>query len=400
MPRFAYKAVDQDARAVSGILVAESESRLEERIADLGLFLVDVRPAQTERKASKKKVPRKELVEFFTGLAALLKAGIDVSESLAVMRDETPHPTLQSIVADLRTNVESGVALDEAMANHPAVFESQTTNLIRAGSYSGQLVEACQDVAEHLEWVENIVADIKQATMYPAMIVMAVGGLVFLMFTFVVPQFADIFVQLNLELPAVTQIVLTIGEFCTQYWWAMILAVVGLISAVKFGPQYSDEFAAWLDQVKLSLPVFGGLIQMLVLSTFAHNMALMMRAGVPIVEALQLARGVVDNRVMASAVADAELAVTEGRRMSEAFAGHQVMTPIIMRMIVVGEETGKLDSCLDQVSERLDSEIPRKIKKVFGILEPAITLTLIGVVGFVAMAIFMPMFSLMGGAIG
>ncbi|MCR9277668.1 MAG: type II secretion system F family protein [Pseudomonadaceae bacterium] len=400
MPKYAYRAIDANSKPVAGLLVAESETRLERRMQELGLFLVEAKAESVARPRAVKKVPRKELADFFNGLAALLAAGIDVSESLAVMRDESPLEDLKMVLSDLRMNVESGVALDEAMSNHPKVFDPQITNLIRAGSYSGQLVQACADVADHLEWVENIMADIKQATMYPSMIVFAVGALIFLMFSFVVPQFADIFVQLNLELPGITQLVVTIGELATGYWWLAMLIVGSSFALIRFGPKYSAEFALRFDQLKLSLPIFGSLIQMLVLSTFAHNMALMMKAGVPIVEALQLVRGVVGNQVMARAVADAELAVTEGQRMSDAFGRHDVMTPIIMRMLVIGEETGKLDSCLEQVSNRLDNEIPRKIKKVFGILEPAITMTLIGVVGFVAVAIFMPMFSLMSGAMG
>ncbi|MEM9622477.1 MAG: type II secretion system F family protein, partial [Pseudomonadota bacterium] len=222
-------------------------------------------------------------------------------------------------------------------------------------------------------------------------------GLVFIMFSFVVPQFSVIFDSLNLELPTVTKMVVAIGAFCNAYWWALLLLGAGIVAFFRLVPARWPALAMRLDQAKLNMPVFGEVISLLVLSRFTHNMALLLKAGVPIVDALQLVRGVVANRVMALAVGKAEQAVTEGRRMSEAFADHEVVSPIVMRMIVVGEETGRLDACLEKISQRMDDEIPRRIKRLFGILEPLIILTLLGIVGMVAAAIFLPLFSLMSG---
>jgi type IV pilus assembly protein PilC len=205
---------------------------------------------------------------------------------------------------------------------------------------------------------------------------------------------------LNIELPTITKVVVTIGAFCNSHWWAMLLAIGGLFAGLKFGPVYSPKMAYTMDKVKLRMPVFGPINQLLVLSRFAHNMALMLKAGVPIIEALSLVSGVVANRVVQAALDSAQQAVTDGRRMSEALSDHDVVSPIVMRMIVVGEETGKLDSCLEKVSTRMDDEIPRRIKRLFGILEPVIILVLLGIVGMVAAAIFLPLFSLMSGIRG
>lgn len=398
MPQYAYRAINADSQVTTGILVAETQTALERRITDLGLWLIEAKV--TTPKAgliANIKVSREDLVDFFNSLATLIDAGIDIAESLRVIVSETEQPDFQKVLETLRINIESGVAFSEAMAAHPSVFSREVCNLIHAGEQSGKLVETCKDISAHLEWVDQLMADIKQATLYPALIATAVMGLVFIMFSFVVPQFSTIFDSLDLDLPKLTQIVVTVGEFSNAYWWAILLGAAGIAALLKFGPRYSPTFAYKLDEVKFALPIFGELNRLLAQSAFAHNMALILNAGVPIVQGLALVKGIVGNRVMERALGDAESAVTEGRRMSESLSEAKLFSPLVMRMIVVGEETGRLDFCLQKVASRMDTEIPRRIKRLFGILEPMIIMTLIGIVGVVAGAIFLPLFSLMSG---
>ncbi|XOV81643.1 MAG: type II secretion system F family protein [bacterium] len=401
MPQYAYRAVDKNSRISSGVLIAESETVLERRMAALGLWLVEARPQARGKHATRKvKATRRDLVDFFNGLATLVDAGVDIAESLNVLVNETVDEGFKRVLDDVRLNIQSGVNFYDAMSAHPEVFTPEICNLVRAGEHSGELVAACYDISDHLEWLDQLMGDVKQATMYPAMIATAVMGLVFLMFSFVVPQFSVIFDSLNIELPTITKVVVTIGDFCNRYWWALLLGVGVLFCTVKFGPVYSPSMAYAMDKLKLQIPVFGPVNQLLVLSRFAHNMALMLKAGVPIIEAMSLVAGVVANRVMQAALESAQQAVTDGRRMSQALSDHDIISPIVMRMIVVGEETGKLDSCLEKVSSRMDDEIPRRIKRLFGVLEPMIILILLGIVGMVAAAIFLPLFSLMSGIRG
>ena len=398
MPQYAYRAVDKNSQTMTGVLVADTPSMLERRVTELGLWLIEAKEHTPKASAQVKvSVTRRDLVDFFNGLATLVDAGIDIAESLRVIVSETEDDGFQSVLEDVRLNIESGVTFFDSMSAHPEVFSPEICNLIKAGEHSGSLVEACKDISDHLEWVDQLMGDVKQATMYPAMIAVAVLGLVFVMFSFVVPQFSLIFDSLNMELPAITKGVVAVGDFMNAYWWAVLLFVAGIFVFFKFAPNRLPALAMGIDKLKLNLPVFGPVNQLLVLSRFTHNMALMLKAGVPIVESLNLVAGVVVNRVMATAIANAELAVTEGRKMSEALAEHEVISPMVMRMIVVGEETGRLDSCLEKISERMDDEIPRRIKRLFGVLEPLIIMTLLGIVGLVAAAIFLPLFSLMSG---
>ncbi|MBX2839814.1 MAG: type II secretion system F family protein [Gammaproteobacteria bacterium] len=401
MPRYAYKAVNKNSQTVTGVVVAENELSVEQRLTSEGLYVINLQSVSAEKSNKTKKISRRELVDLFNGFAALLDAGVDVSTSLSILAEETKREELKNVLSDLRINIESGVPLDEAMATHPSLFAPEICNLIRAGSYSGNLVEACTDVAEHVEWVDHLMADVKQATTYPVIIILAVLGLILLMFLFVVPQFAEIFESLNLELPLVTKGVLAVGAFTVSYWWLIIIGVIALIVAIRVLPGMYASVGMMVDRAKLKTPLFGSLILQLCQSRFSHNLALMLRAGVPIVDALQLLAGVVGNRVVAQAVREARFAVTEGRTMSDGLSRHShVFTPMVMRMIVIGEESGKLEHCLNKISLRLDSEIPRQIKRLFGVLEPLIVLILISIVGLIAAAIFMPLFSLMGGISG
>ena len=398
MVDFVYSAVDSKGQSMDGIMSAESELDLDLRLQELGYWLIDATKNTTKKSTfSQKSVPRKELVDFFNGLNSMLNAGISISESIAAIADETEVRHFSAVLRDLKLNVEAGNTLDDAMRKHPNIFNDQITNLIKAGEYSGNLGQACEDISEHLEWLDEIMADIKQASIYPILIFSAVMGLVFLMFTFVVPRFSKIFDSMKIELPPLTQAVVAIGDFTSNNWYFILLIPIALISLIKLGPKYSATFGYGLDKLKLNLPVFGKLNRMIVQSRFCHNLGLLLKAGVPILEALSLCKGLVGNRVMEKAVLDAELSVTEGKKMTVGLRDHNIISSIVMRMMVVGEETGRLDRSLEFASNRFDKEVPRQIKRVFGILEPMIMLVLISIVGLIGGAVFLPMFSMMSG---
>jgi len=396
MPEFAYRAADRTGHQTDGIMAATDEAALEQQLRKAGYWLIEAE-AKTRRAQSVVNVRRRELIDFFNGMASLLAAGISIADSLKAMVEEVESEALAHILEDLDVNVQIGNALSETMRKYPKVFSDQVCNLVNAGEHSGNLVTTFKDLAAHTEWVERIVADVKQASIYPAMILFAVCALIALMFTFVVPRFARIFENLDMELPLLTQIVINLGKAAEQYWWAVLLTFLLVAVVAKFGPKYSLTLRRRLDELKINLPVLGPVNRALVLSSFVHNLSLMLRAGVPILDSLSLCRGVVDNLVMEDAVKDAELAVTEGRRMSEALRQHEIVSSLTLRMMIIGEETGRLDETLSHVKDRFDDEIPRRIKRVFGVMEPLITLFLVSIVGLVAASVFLPMFSLVSG---
>lgn len=397
MPEYAYHAVDRQGRSTNGTMVAENERALERRLTDIGYWLIDAKVLAARKAQKRHSVPRRELIEFFNDTSALLVAGIPIAEAISDMAEETTHPALKHILEDIGLNVQSGKQVSESFSIYPNVFPEQITNLVLAGEQGGNLTETFKDISEHMEWVDKTVKDVKQASIYPIMIILAVAGLIGIMFTVVVPSFAELFTELELELPPLTQAVVSIGEFAKSYWWALLLGIGISAGAIKFMIAKHSGFRYKLDELKLRAPVLGEVFNMLAQSHFVHNLGLMLKAGMPIIDALKLCRGLADNLVMDKAIVEAEDSVRRGDRMSEALRRHDIISSLTLRMIVVGEESGQLDKTLEQAATRFDDEIPRRIKRVFAILEPIITLCLVAMVGLIAAAVFLPMFSLMSG---
>lgn len=397
MPEFAYHAVDRLGNPAKGVMRAESELALEERLRGIGYWLIDA--SASSRKGSRQpvSVSRAELTEFYRGMASLLSAGVTAADALQAMVEETGNDSFRMVLEDVQRNLNAGNSIHDAVSQYPRLFNAQSRHLIRAGEYSGDLARAFDDLAEHQEWTGRLLADVKQASLYPGMILLAVIGLISLMFTFVVPRFARIFADLGMDMPLLTRGVVALGEWSQSWGWLLLLLIVAVVAGLRFTYPRVAALRLELDRFWLKVPVFGEINRMLVLSRFVHNLALLVAAGVPILEALSLCRDVVGNLVMANAVRDAEQAVNDGRRVSDALREHRVVSPLVLRMLVVGEETGRLDEALGHAARRLDEEIPRRIKQAFAVMEPVIMLTLIGMVGLIAGAVFLPMFSLMSG---
>ncbi len=397
MAEYSYHAVDASGHATDGIMTASDELALEAQLRGIGFWLIDAKeyvPRNTRRKA---KVSRRELADFFTGMSSLLEAGVPIADALKTMTQETEKEEFRDVLEDIEMNVQAGMGVCDAMVKYPGIFSEEICNLLRAGEFSGNLGESFDDVSGHLEWVDQIVGDVKQASLYPAMVLIAVAGLIVLLFTFVVPRFSVIFTELDMQLPMLTRAVVATGAFSQEHWVLVLGAFLGSIAFFRFAPKHSPFIKRNFDRIKLDLPIFGDVNRQLVLSRFVHSLSLMLKAGVPVLDALKICRDLVGNYVMERAVADAEFAVNQGRTMSDALREHEIVSPMLLRMIVVGEETGSLEKTLAHVSKRFNHEIPRQIARLFGVLEPLVMLVIIGIVGTVAAAIFLPMFSLMSG---
>jgi type IV pilus assembly protein PilC len=397
VPDFLYRAVDRHGQATDGTMIADNELKLEAQLRAIGYWLIEAKPYMQRRSAMRSKVSRTELADFYHGMASLLSAGISISEAFKAMGEEIENHALRHIIEDVEVNIQAGNEISTVLRHYPEVFPNETCNIVRAGEHGGNLPDTFTELAKHTEWVERIVGDIKQATIYPAMVLTAVVGLIALLFVFVIPRFATIFEGLDMTLPLITRIVLNLGNAAADLWWMFILLFAGLAAGATLGPKHSDTVRRFFDRNKLRLPIFGPVNRLLVQSQLTHNLSLLLRAGVPILDSLRLCHDLVGNTVMQDAIKAAEIAVSEGRRASDALRGHHVISSLTLRMFVLGEETGNLEDSLQHVTKRFDEEIPRRVKKVFAVLEPTITILLVFVVGFVAASLFLPMFNLVGG---
>lgn len=404
MQAFAYQSVDQHGRTVRGRMSTKDEVELEERLREKGLWLVEAKEdkpaAKSGRSGSSSPAPggavgRRELIDFCTLMSFQLESGIPILTSLEVAAADTNSEKFRHTLLDVKRLVESGEAFNEALSRHPRAFSTHFSSLIRAGEQSGQIPTTFLELKRYLEWQEQVQADIRQATIYPTFVLGAVILFVLCLFTFVVPQFVKLLSAAKVELPLATRVVFGLSDFAKATWWIWISVGVLAPFLVRTLKTYSEAFALAYDRMKFRLPVFGELNHMLVVSRLAHNLSVLYRSGINIINALKLCEELAGSILVGKALADVGERITAGEAISESMRKHPVFPPLLLRMVAMGEKSGTLDKSLDSVATYYNTVIPRRIKKVFSILEPSLILFLVGVVGGVALAVFLPILSLM-----
>jgi len=408
MPVYHYRAVDKSGHRLNGTMPALDEVALGQKLREAELWLTDVgihrsTEARRDRTATVRshklrgKSGRRELIDFSTLMTYQLRAGIPIVRSIEAAAQDCKNPGFTAVLVDLGHSIESGLQFHEALAQYPGVFSTHFLSVIKAGELSSNLPEAFADLREYLEWVERINNDVKQASLYPAIVLTVICGFALFLFTFIIPRFSALLSSLKVEQPLLTQIVFGLGDFAKATWWLTIPVALLLVLTVTVGPRVSRRIARLLDALKLKLPIFGELNLMLAVSRFSHNLAILYRSGLPILQALQLCReGLIGNILVEEAVGAVEEDVKIGSAISEAMHRHRIFPSLILRMVAMGEASGNLDKALQNVSDYYNDVIPRRIKSVFTVLEPMLMLLLIFIVGCVALAIYLPIIALMG----
>ncbi len=399
MPAYDYTAIDANGAQIKGVLVADDEPALVRRLREEGAWLL----SSSERRVRSRnrqaelgpRLRRRVLIEFTMQLAILVRAGVPLSQALEQLQSDAVDPRLARVIGALRLNVNSGVELSTALAQFPRTFPDLYVELVRAGEQSGNLQTVLFDLQAYLEWVDKLVAQARQATTYPMLVGVAIMILVIILFTFVVPQFINLLQTLNVALPLPTRIVMGISEGLKGGWWLLLAAGVVIPATVHLLNRFSPRFAYGYEQLKLGLPLFGALRRKLALSRFSRNFALLFKSGISVIDCMQMLPGLVGNRVVAGAVQAAGGEIAEGGSVAESFARHDVIEPLVIRMLAVGETTGELSSSLEQAALYYEEEIPRAIQRFFSLLEPTLIIFMVALVGFVALAIMLPLMSLL-----
>jgi type II secretory pathway component PulF len=400
MPLYSFTALTPAGRERSGREEAISEAALESRLRKLGLWvaeLSEVKPvlrsaAQLNRGCGP--VSSRILVEFFLQLSLQLRAGIPLLTALTNETTESGSVPFRRAMTDLAERVQSGQCLSEAMAAHPRLFPKMAINVIRSGEASGKLSESCHQVRLYLEWQERMSADVRQALSYPCFILVCSLIFAVMVFTFVIPKFSKLLAELNVPLPGITQLVMGLSQFMVQHWLLLLISTFGLGVMCKLSIRFSPSVAYAADWMKMKTPILGKLYHMIGLSRFARNLSSIYQAGIPLIEALNLVRELVGNRVLERSIGELKRAVTEGKQMHTVMGANPVFSRLVSQMVAVGETTGSLGTALDNVASYYDEVLPRQIKRMFSVLEPLLILGLVGFVGCIALAVFLPIVSL------
>jgi len=407
MPLFTYQATDQRGRNFQGSMAAHDESNLEEKLRHAGLWLIDsdvqrstaaeMPPeGQVSRAAIRGKKRRRTLIEFCTLMSFQIRVGIPLIQSLEVAVQDCDEPRFRRVLQGLQRSLESGLMFHQAMEKYPRIFSPHFVSVVRAGEASSKLPETFEDLGGYLEWMDQIIADVRQASLYPAIVSVVILAFVLFLFSFIIPKFAALLTGLHIPLPLLTQIIFGVGDFMRATWWLWLSLLLLLVIGMPLGQKHSRPFALAIDKLKLRMPIFGDLNTMLALSRFTHNFAILYRSGIPILQALQLCQGLTGSPVVENSVGCVHEDVKTGSTLSEGLRRQPIFPPLILRMTVMGETTGSLDTSLENVADYYNKIIPRRIKKIFTIVEPMLMLLLIFIVGAVALAIYLPLLALMG----
>ncbi len=396
MPAYSYKARNYAGEVVEGVINARNPEELDQEMANLDLVLVKATPIKEEKKTTKKNIKRRDLILFSVHIATSLEAGVPMVSSLTDFAESTDNTIFKNIIAGVVKQIEAGKSFSDALETYPKAFPEIYVSIIRAGEATGNLDKVLRELITFLEWQEELIAQIKQASIYPTFVFLMIGVVIFIMMTFTVPKFIPILTDFHVELPTPTKILISVANFFQHSWY--ILIIIAILSVVLYKALYKTEKGRFsIDKIKLKLPIFGKLNLKLALSRFSHYTALLYSAGIGIPQTLTIVERVVGNDVISKEIKRCREEILTGSSMYESLKKSPYFPSLVLRMIQVGEETGSLDSTLKKVSDYYDREVPQAIRKMFSVLEPTLIVFMGGIVLFIALSIFLPIYKLTSG---
>ena len=392
-----YKAKNEEGRTVTGIMEADDEDALASALDIQNLFLVEAAPAKKKETVSpmKGRIRPRDVLNFTLDLSTILSSGIPITQGLADLGDSSEHNKLKAVIDDVLASINAGSSLSAAFERHPRVFDTLYVSIVRAGETSGNLDRVLADLASFLEWKADLRRDVVQATIYPVMVLSAITGLVVLLATVVLPQFATVLHQSRGPIPLPTQILFFLSVNFKLYWWVLLTGIIGSIAGFWFWRRTPKGRDKW-DGFKLKVPVIGNLVRDIALSRFCHFFQILFSAGVDISQTLTIVEQLIGNAVLAEATRSVRNEVRAGNSLSNSLSQTGRFPTMVIRMFHIGEQSGQLVGSLEKTCRYYDKEIPARIKRVFAIMEPVLYVFLAVIVLTVALAIYMPLYQMMG----
>lgn len=344
-------------------------------------------------KLTAQRIKVRDLIQLFTHLDQMQGAGIPLLDALSDIRDTTENDRLRDIMSEIYRDVSEGSSLSEAMANHPRVFSNLYISLIASGETTGDMNAIYRQLVKYLRWVDEMQRKVKKATRYPIILVVVVVLVVVVMMGFVVPEIVGFIRNLDQELPIYTTALMATSEFFKQYWWAVLLVPIFLVVLLKVGRKLSGGFAYKLDQLWLRAPIAGNLIRKINIARFAQTFGALYSSGIDVLGALKSARQTVGNLALGEALENVHEQVSNGAPLSDAFNSSGEFPSMVVRMLRIGEESGNLTEVLDQVSEFYTNDVDEAVQGLITMIEPLLTALLGGMILWIAVAVFGPIYS-------
>ena len=393
MPLFTYRAVDAQGRSVVGRVEAVNLFDLEQRLVRMGLDLVSGAPsAQRTRLIGGSRVARQDLINFCFHLEQLATAGVPLLEGLNDLRESVENARFREVVSGLIESIEGGRNLSGSLAEYPEVFSKVFVSLVRSGEQTGRLPEVLKSLSESIKWEDELAAQTKKIVMYPAFVGSIMLMVTFFLMIYLVPQMTGLIRNMGQEIPLQTRILIAVSDFFVGYWWAVILAPILAWGGLKAAASYNPAVQFVIDRYKLSAPLVGPILRKIILSRFASSFAMMYASGITVLDAIRSCEEIVGNKVLENALRTAGQQIAEGKNMTAAFADLGLFPPLIIRMLRIGEGTGALDTALLNVSYFYNRDVRESIGKVQALIEPALTLFLGAILGWVMLSVLGPVY--------
>ncbi|MGD9643462.1 MAG: type II secretion system F family protein [Elusimicrobiales bacterium] len=393
--QFAYKAKDNNGKLTEGMVEAPDEKAAIARLRGQRLSVTEIKAGGKSGKQGKKggSIDNKDVVIFSRQLSTLVSSGVPIVQGLTILSEQAEAPNFKLVLGALRTDIEAGLSIADAMKKHPNAFTELYVAMIRAGEVGGILDTILERLSAYLEANEALKAKVKAAMMYPAVVFSAAGIITVFLIVFVIPIFKDIFAGFGAELPFITQMLINISDFMRSKILYMLPIIVG--GGWGFRRWMKTEKGQWkVDEISLKLPIFGILLKKVAIAKFSRTLGTLIKSGVPILQGLETVAKTAGNKVIEAAIDNSQKSIKEGGRISDPLKKANIFPPMVIQMISVGEETGGLDNMLTKIADFYDQEVDTAVKGLTSMLEPLIMIFLGVVIGTIVIAMFMPMFSL------
>lgn len=398
--RFSYKIFDfHKNKQITGIIESENEENLIKYFKNKNFLIIDIKPVLSFSDQIKNfffsHISFNDIVNFTRQIAIMVNAGLNVIDSLEILKKQTTKKSLLSLINQIVEDIKAGVNFSDALKKNNKIFNNLYTSLIKAGEKSGKLDEILMNLANDLEKKREFNSKIKSALAYPVIIIITMVIVIFIMFTFIIPQLLSMFKEMNLELPLTTRIIMSISFFFQKNWFLIIL--VCLIFFIYFQRWRKTEKGRYfIDKMLINFPAFSQLIRMANLVNSTRTLAILTKAGVSILESLDIVTETTSNIMFKNSFKNIYQKVEKGESLGRAFGSEEIFPPILIQMVEVGEETGRLDETLERIANYFEMESETTIKMIMTLIEPMILVVLGLGVGFLVMSVISPIYQLTG----
>ncbi|MCF8081082.1 MAG: type II secretion system F family protein [Desulfobacterales bacterium] len=401
MPKYTYKALNENGRRISGEIEAESPGSASTALSERGFIPIDIaekgklslRFDWEMLKAQLTQIKAPELILFTKQLKTMLRSGVPILKLLEVLENQTENAKLKYVIGRITQDIREGSSLYDAFRRHPRVFSPLYCSMVQAGEASGALPEILDRLTYITEHEYKVKSDIKSALQYPIIVLTFLIIAFFVLLTFVIPKFIGIFLRAGIDLPVPTQICLLLYRLLSDYWMYLLIGGVGLILFLYYYLR-TEQGKFLLHSALMRLPVFGPLFLKAAMSRFSSIFAIFQASGVGVLDAMKIMHGTIGNAAIARELDQINERLEQGRGIAGPLKAARYFPPMVINMVAIGEEAGNLDEMLNEISKHYDDELEYSMKKLSDAVGPILTVGLAAVVGFFALAIFLPMWDL------